>query len=166
VVDSTKTDNNQPDRTTPTGDGPPEPPSDALAAELAAAREVDPHGLRVLIEALSPRATEAGRAAIAVLSVLLRDDEQVNDLAVGQLAGANAVVALTDQRVVLASDRRYRADAFEFPLAPGLEVEGWQDGAEATVIVRDKADSVTLEHVIDRPAAQRFAAGVELALGD
>ena len=151
--------------------GPPEPPSPADAAGPSAAVDPgdvdpDPHVLRPRVEALSAEAADAGRVAIAVLSVLLRDDEQVTDLAVGRLNGANGVVALTTERLVLANDRPYRAEALEFPLAKGLDVTGWQDADRATIAISDERDSATLDDVIDRPSAQQLAAGVARALAD
>jgi len=152
-------------------DGPPAPPSgDELAGPTAAVDEADaapdPHGLADLVGRLSAAAAESARAALAVLSVVLRDGEQVRDLAVGRLNGAGGVVALTDQRLVLTSDRAFKADAVEFLLAEGLEVSGWQDGDQATIVIVDANDSATLDEIIDRSSAQRLALGVSEALGD
>ncbi len=98
--------------------------------------------------------------------MVLRDGEQVRDLAVGRLNGAGGVVALTDERLVLTSDRAFKADAVEFLLAEGLDVSGWQDGDQATIVIVDANDSATLDEIIDRSSAQRLALGVSEALGD
>ncbi|MGI9602615.1 MAG: hypothetical protein ACR2QE_12065 [Acidimicrobiales bacterium] len=150
--------------------GPPDPPpapaaAGASAAPAATDTNPDPHGLGPLVGQLSEGAAEAGRAAIAVLTLVLADGESVADLAVGRVGGANGVVALTSQRLLLVSDRSFKADAIEFPLDAGLEVKGWQDEDRATIAIVDEHDSATLDEIVDRQSAQRLALAVEGATG-
>lgn len=137
-------------------DAPPPPP-----VSPGAERQPDPHRIGTHVAGLDDKAAESGRGALAVLSVVLREGETVADLAVGRFEDAAAVVALTDQRLLLTSDRAHKADAIEFPLTDDLQVTGWQDANRATLTIADGSDSVTLDDIVDRLSAQRLAASVE-----
>ena len=134
--------------------------TDAMPSAREGKAEVDPHGLGAAIAKLSTESQDEGFAAFAVLSAFLADGERVDVLVQGRFQGESAAMAATNQRVLIANARQWRADVVEFVFGPTLQVQGWQDDQTAALVVQDDHFTATFDQILDRTTAQQLAAVV------
>jgi len=89
--------------------------------------------------------------------VLLDEGEVVEGLVAGQLFGANALAALTNQRYVVVNDREFKPDVIEITVDAECTVQGWQDDRTAALLVQSGGKSAQVERIADRPLAMELA---------
>ncbi len=118
---------------------------------------VDPAGVEGPLGRLSAGARRSALAPLGVVAALLEHGEQVEAIVQGELQHRPAVAVLTDRRVVVANDRRWRPDVRTFPLDPTLVVHGWQDERRATLVFVAGGTGTVLHAISDRPLARDLA---------
>ena len=153
---------------TPVADVPPPPPAPdpaaAPAPEPVAATApmpdavsgpglTDPFGLGAAMDRLASGSRKTGRAAALVAAARMELGESVLAAVVGRFQGADAVLVITDRRMVVANDRAWEPDVVPVGLELGLTVQGWADGRNA--VLRFERDGVEL--VVDRIADAEIA---------
>jgi hypothetical protein len=89
--------------------------------------------------------------------VLLQEGEVVECAVQGQLYGSNAVVLLTDQRLLVVNDREFRPDVLEMTVDASVSVQGWQDDRAAALLIQRAEVSAQVERIGDKPLAQEMA---------
>ncbi len=138
---------------------PPPPPPPLQAPPVAPAPVVnDPHGLGIALGRLGGGPRRGSKAAAAALGVLLGEGEVVEGLVAGQVYGANAVGALTNQRFIVVNDREFKPDVIELPVDADTTVQGWQDDRNAALLVQGSGgQSAQIERIADRPLAMEMA---------
>jgi len=97
------------------------------------------------------------RAAANAVAVLLREGEVVECIVQGQYLGANAVVLLTNERLLVVNDREFRPDVVEFTVDDAVTVQGWADDRSASVRIQRNETTVQVERIGDRALAQELA---------
>ena len=117
----------------------------------------DPHALGVALGRLGGGARRASKAAAAALGVALAQGEVVEAVVAGQLYGANALGALTNQRFVVVNDREFKPDVIALAVDAGCVVQGWQDDRNAALLVQSGGQSAQIERIADRPMAVEMA---------
>lgn len=129
---------------------PQQPPAGGPGAE-------DPHGIAAAVGRLGYIDRRSAKVPVAILSAVLHDGDVVELLAHGRFRGHSAVGALVGSAVVLVSDRQWKADVVRIELAPGLQVQGWQDDRAATLTFVGPGQPVALEGINDRALAVEIA---------
>ena len=129
------------------------PPS-AAAAPFGGAP--DPHGLGASALRLSGGARKNGRAALAVLSVVLEEGEMVEEVLVGKYLGIDGAAALVTGYLVLVNAREWQPEVVRVPVV-GLGVQGMQDGRTASLHFTSGATEDRFEGVSDTALAVEFA---------
>ena len=81
----------------------------------------------------------------------------VECLVQGQFYGANAVVLLTNQRLLVVNDREYKPDVVEFTVDGALTVQGWADDRAAALLIQRNELTAQVERIGDRAIAQELA---------
>jgi hypothetical protein len=111
----------------------------------------------VALGRLGGGARRGSKAAAAALGVVLAQGEVVEAVVAGQLYGANALSALTNQRFVVVNDREFKPDLIEFTVDAGCTVQGWQDDRTAALLVQGGGQSAQIERITDRSLAVEMA---------
>jgi hypothetical protein len=126
---------------------------------------VDPHGLGLSVNRMSGSARRAGKVALAVLSAVLDEGDDVAVVAQGRLRGHAAVAALVNGKVVLVNDRQWKPEVVVLRVDGELTVHGWQDErtASLTFVVGDGHE--VIDHIGDRALAIELAQRVRHAQG-
>jgi len=118
----------------------------------------DPHGLGVALGRLGGGARRGAKAAAAAVGVLLNDGEVVECLVAGQVYGANALGALTNDRLLVVNDREFKPDVVEVKIDETVTVQGWQDDRNAALMIQSSTGTtVQIERIGDRPIAMEMA---------
>jgi hypothetical protein len=117
----------------------------------------DPHGIGHTVARLGSGARRAGKVAFAVLGASLEPDDVVEILIQGKLRGVPGVGALVGTKLVFVNERTWKPDVLVLPLAPTVQVQGWQDERTATVLVADGDRQEVVERIPDRLIAVEFA---------
>ena len=117
----------------------------------------DPHGMGGALSRLGDGSRKVGRAACLVAVTVLEPGEQVEVAAIGRFLGAAAVVLVTDRRMVVVNDRPWDPDIVSVTLAPGLEVQGWQDGRSTALRFHQGPDDLVVDQIVDADAARHIA---------
>jgi hypothetical protein len=128
------------------------PPEPDLGHEV-----VDPCSLGPAVARMSAAARRAGAVSLGILSTVLLDGEVVEVVVQGTYQHQPAVVALTDRRVVVVNERRWRPDVRSIAVTRDLVVQGWQDERQATLVFASEGRSVSVSAVEDRPLARDLA---------
>ncbi|MEY2421181.1 MAG: hypothetical protein QOI95_1248 [Acidimicrobiaceae bacterium] len=117
----------------------------------------DPAGLGAALARLGSGGRKGAKVAANAAAVLLREGEIVECAVQGQLYGSNAVVLLTNGRLLIVNDREFRPDVLEFVVDPSINVQGWQDDRAAALLVQRAELSAQIERIADKPLAQEIA---------
>ncbi len=125
----------------------------------------DPSGLGAAAGRLGGGARKSGAVALGIASALLRDGEVVECVVLGRFAEANGVVALTNQRLLLANDRQWKPDVVSLAVDGGLVVQGWQDERTAALVFQHDTTSASVDHIGDRALAQEMAQRIRARTG-
>ncbi len=120
----------------------------------------DPFGLGAAMDRLTSGSRKTGRAAALVAADRLEAGESVFAAAVGRFQGADAVVAITDRRLLVANDRAWAADVVLVGLGPGLAVQGWADGHNAVLRFERDGKELVVDRIADAEIAREIAGTV------
>jgi hypothetical protein len=146
--------------------GAPEGLLDGVAAEeRIGADQRDPAGLDDAMARVSAGARRLAQAPLLVVAALLEEGEVAEAAVQGSYQDRNAVVVLTDRRVLVANDRPWAPDVRTFPLEPGLTVHGWQDERKAALVFVRDGLGVHVDAISDRPLARDLAQRVRARCG-
>ncbi len=116
----------------------------------------DPHGLGAAAGRLSGGARKNGRAALAVLSVVLEESDVVEQVLVGTYHGVDGAAALVTGNLVLVNAREWQPEVVRVSVI-GLGVQGVQDGRTASLHFTSGATQDRFEGVGDTALAVEFA---------
>jgi putative ABC transport system permease protein len=117
----------------------------------------DQQGLAASISKLSPNAQHLGNVAFCVVGGIIANDEVVLTAIQGWSLGMPTVAVLTNARVLIVSERRWKPVVEVFPLRPGLTIFGRHVDHQASVTFQEADRVITLDQVAD------VAIAVELA---
>jgi hypothetical protein len=106
---------------------------------------------------MSPAAQQQGNAALLVAGSHLGADEHVTVGVQGWVGGLPAVALLTDRRILIVVERRWRPALDSYPLRPGLTIYGRHVDQTASITFQEGDRTLTIEHIGD------VALAVELA---
>lgn len=99
----------------------------------------DPHDFHQAVARLDPDEIERARVPLTVCGALLERPERVRCVVTGQMLGCAAAVVLTDRRVLVVNERRWRPIVDIYDLGPDLNVRGRHDGHVAALSFSDDA---------------------------
>jgi hypothetical protein len=114
---------------------------------------------------LATDARVASRTALVVTAAVLVPGEQVEAIVQGSLAGAVAILALTDRRVVAANQQDWSPTVASLNVDAGLSVQAWEDEASATVQITSAGRTISFEDITDRPPAYDLVQRLKLRTG-
>lgn len=117
----------------------------------------DPHELGMAVARLSNSARKAGRAALAVASVLLEAGELVECVVQGKVNDLDGVAVLTDRRILVLNDRQWQPDQISFAYDAALGVQGIAEGGSATLTLQRDGVMARIVRIGDVPLAQEAA---------
>jgi hypothetical protein len=117
----------------------------------------DPSGLGAALARLGSGGRKGAKASAHAAAILLQEGEIVECAVQGQLYGSNAVVLLTNSRLLLVNDREFRPDVVEFVVDAAVSVQGWQDDRAAALLIQRNELSAQVERIGDKPLAQEIA---------
>ena len=125
----------------------------------------DPSGLGAALARLGSGGRKGAKAAANAAAILLQEGEIVECAVQGQLYGSNAVVLLTNSRLLIVNDREFRPDIVEIVVDAAVTVQGWQDDRAAAVLVQRNEVSAQVERIGDKPLAQELAQRIRARAG-
>jgi hypothetical protein len=125
----------------------------------------DPSGLGAALARLGSGGRKGAKAAANAAAILLQEGEIVECAVQGQLYGSNAVVLLTNSRLLIVNDREFRPDVVEIVVDAAVTVQGWQDDRAAAVLVQRNEVSAQVERIGDKPLAQELAQRIRARAG-
>jgi hypothetical protein len=128
------------------------PPEPDLGDEL-----VDPWALGPAVARMSAAARRGGAVSLGILTTVLVEGEVVEVVVQGTYQHQPAVAVLTDRRVVVVNQRRWRPDVRSIAVDRELVVQGWQDERQATLVFAADGRSVVVSGIDDRPLARDLA---------
>lgn len=97
----------------------------------------DPHDFDKAVARLRHDEIERARVSLTVCGALLDRSERVRSVVTGQMLGRSAAVVLTDRRVLVVNERRWRPIVDIYELGPELNVRGRHDGHVAALSFSD-----------------------------
>ncbi|MEY2452670.1 MAG: hypothetical protein QOD92_2244 [Acidimicrobiaceae bacterium] len=122
----------------------------------------DPSGLGAALARLGSGGRKGAKAAANAAALLLHEGEIVECAVQGQLYGSNAVVLLTNGRLLIVNDREFRPDVIEIVVDASVTVQGWADDRAAAVLVQRNEVSAQVERIADKPLAQELAQRIRM----
>ncbi len=125
----------------------------------------DPFGLGAAMDRLASGSRTIGRAAALIVADRLEAGESVLAAAVGRFQGANAVIIITDRRMLVANDRAWAPDIVLVGLEPGLAVQGWADGHNAVLRFERDGRELVVDRIADAEIAREIAGVVRERTG-
>ncbi len=125
----------------------------------------DPHGLGASIGRWGNGAKKQAKTAVAVAGAVLKDGEVVEASVAGRLDGNPAVLALTDQALVLVDDRQWKPTVERFTVGSDLQVQGWQDDRTASLTIVFGGRQLVVDQIGDRPLAVEMAQRIRYRSG-
>ncbi|HKY14638.1 MAG TPA: hypothetical protein VJM33_06905, partial [Microthrixaceae bacterium] len=146
--------------------GPPAVPTDQFAQAGVGAPQTGPNstpvtpdqqGLAAAVSKLAPASQHSGTVAFCVVGGLLATDEVVLTAVQGWALGMPTVAVLTNTRVLVVSERRWKPLVEAFSLRPGLTIFGRHVDHQASVTFQEGDRVVTLDQVADVPIAVELA---------
>lgn len=144
-----------------------EPFDDLFADDAAGAVPgvvADRHGLAHAVARLGAESQIDAGVPFSIAGALLEAGEVVRSAASGSSLGMATVVVLTDRRVLVVSDRRYKPDVEVFPLGPGLTVHGRHANGLASLTFGDHDRLVTVDRISDVAVAVELATAARMLL--
>ena len=96
---------------------------------------------------------------------VLKEGELVEAVVAGKYEGNPAVLALTDQALVLVDDRMWRPVSERFTLDAALQVQGWQDDRTASLTLVTGGRQLVVDQIVDRPLAIEMAQRIRYRIG-
>lgn len=127
----------------------------------------DPHALAPSVNRLAAGSKRTGRLATGIASALLQDGELVECAVQGRFLDADAVMLLTNRRLLLVNDKLWKPDIISLGITRATTVQGWQDDRTAALVIQtgqpgatDPASASTIDRIVDRLIAQEMAARI------
>ena len=154
----------QPPAPTPGGWGAPAPAPTPVAPP-APTGPPDPNGLGAAASRLGNPARKSAKVTLVVAGALLEEGEAVEAVVVGKLQGFAAVLALTDRSLLLVDDRTWKPFVERFTLAPGFQIQGWQDDRTASLTIVTEKGQLVIDGITDRPLAVEMAQRIRVRTG-
>ncbi len=114
-------------------------PGEPLRARLREPVVPDSHDFDKAVARLRSEEIERARVSLTVCGALLERSERVRCVVTGQMLGCPAAVVLTDRRVLVVNERRWRPIVDIYALGPELSVRGRHDGHVAALSFSDDA---------------------------
>lgn len=145
---------------------PPVVPAYAPPAPPAPAGAPDPNALGAAVGRLGSSARKAAKVTAAVAGALLEDGETVEACIGGKLEGNNALLVLTDRRLLLVDDRQWKPVAERIALESALQVQGWQDDRTASLTLVNGGHQLVVDQIPDRPLAVEMAQRIRYRTGN
>lgn len=158
------------DTTIPQGRGPGGPGSDPGSSghtyDIRDTNDATPavedrHGLHRAVSRLADDAAERARVPIAACGALLRAGEVVLAVVTGRMLGRSAAVVLTDERVLVANDRRWQPLVDEFLLDSSLVVRGRHDRQVAALSFADHTRVAMVDAIAEVELAIELAERIQ-----
>jgi hypothetical protein len=125
---------------------------------MASATPADPHGIDVAISRIMGGSRRTAKAAALVLAGALAEGEMVEHILAGRFRAHDAVVALTDRRLLLVNARPWEPEVVSIDNVSGIGLEGWVERRAATFRITDGADLHVIDQINDTEIAEGFAA--------
>ena len=116
----------------------------------------DPFGVGASALRLSGGSRKHGRAALAVLTAVLDEGDQVEQVLVGTYHGIEGAAAVVNGDLLLVNAREWQPEVVRVPLA-GMVVQGLADGRRASLQFQVGETSDSFEGVADTELAVEFA---------
>lgn len=136
----------------PLADGAAGAPAGGVSTPIA-----DVHGLAQAVARLRPEAVEAAAIPISVAGAILGRDEVVVAAVTGQMLGQQAVVVLTNRRVLVVNGRRWQPIVDAFGLGADLVVRGLHDRDVASLTFSQGDRSSTVDAISEVALAVALA---------
>jgi hypothetical protein len=124
----------------------------------------DPHGVGGCVARLGFSAKRNSRVSAGIATAVLDEGEVAEQLVQGSYLDKNAVVILTDRRLLFVNDREWKPDIRTVELAEGLTVSGMGDERSAALTFSGVGEAVEVSG-IDASHAREFAHRVRTRLG-
>ena len=97
------------------------------------------------------------RSAALVASTHFEPDEVVEIVVCGRFLGNDAVVVLTNNRLIIANDRQWDPEVISFQNLAGMSVEGWVERRWATLSLEDQSGTYVIDRINDTTVAETLA---------
>ncbi len=117
---------------------------------------MDPFGLGAAATRLSGGSRKKGKSALAVLSAVLKEGDQVEQVLVGTYHSVEGAAAVVSGDLLLVNTREWQPEVVRVTLA-GMGVQGLADGRNASLTFQSGATSDTFAGVSDAELAVEFA---------
>jgi hypothetical protein len=117
---------------------------------------MDPFGLGAAAMRLSGGSRKKGKSALAVLSAVLKEGDQVEQVLVGTYHSVEGAAAVVSGDLLLVNTREWQPEVVRVTLA-GMGVQGLADGRNASLTFQSGATSDTFAGVSDAELAVEFA---------
>jgi hypothetical protein len=116
----------------------------------------DPFGVGAAALRLSGGARRHGKTALAILTAVLEEGDQVEQVLVGRYHNVEGAAALLSGDLVLVNAREWQPEVVRVAVA-GMGVQGLADGRNASLQFTSGSTSDSFEGVADTPLAVEFA---------
>lgn len=93
-----------------------------------------------------------------MLAGVLADGEMVQSILAGRFRAQDAVIALTDRRLLMVNARPWDPEVVSVEDVSNVRLEGWVDRRVATFRITDGADMHVIDRINDTEIAEGFAA--------
>jgi hypothetical protein len=133
------------------------PPAPAPVASPPTPAANDPAGIGAALARLGGGSRKNARAAATATALLMDEGEYAECAVQGQLYGSNAIVLLTNKRLLIVNDREFRPDVVEFTVDAAITVQGWADDRTAALLITRNDLSAQVDRIADKPLAQELA---------
>lgn len=136
------------------------PPPDPFAGPSTSIVHVpagDPNGLQFAVARMAPDAQRTATPALLVAGALLAPEERVLGAVQGWAMGMPTAALLTNARVLVVCERRWRPVIESFPLRPSLTVYGRHVDGRASMTFQDGDHMITLDQIPDVSLAVEMA---------
>jgi hypothetical protein len=117
----------------------------------------DPHGIDAALGKLMGGSRRTARSATLVAATMLADGEMVEAALGGRFRGEDAVVLLTDRRLILANSRQWDPEVVSIENVSGVTLEGWVERRAAIFRITDRTEQHIVDKINDTDAAEAFA---------
>jgi hypothetical protein len=132
------------------------PPPAAPAATPGWSAAPDPYGLGQAAVRLSAGSRKKGRAALAVLSAVLKEGEVVEQVLVGTYHNTEGAAALVGNDLLLVNTREWQPEVVRVSMS-GMGVQGLAEGKQASLQFTSGATSDGFGGIGDTQLAMEFA---------
>lgn len=119
--------------------------------------QTDGHHLGAAFGRLGSAARRSAKSAAMIAASHLDPGEMVEMVAAGRFLGADAVIVVTNERMLVANDRDWEPDVVPVALEGGLSVQGWHDGRHAVLRFARAGVEIVVDRISDAEIARQIA---------